>query len=311
MRAHPLPPLLFGSPFAVERGLDAGLTLNRMNASDLDATVWGVRDAAGSSTDISCARFAARLHHGAYWSHSTAALLFGVPLPVHLELAAELHVSVRAPSRAPHAEGLRGHALTLSPGEVGVYRRHRVTMPERTWCDLASQLNLLNLVAAGDALLHGKRPLCSIERLIGCLDRHPLLKNGALARQALALLDGAAESRPESFVRVIAVLAGLPHPFINHSLIDTELGSVVRPDFEFRQYRTLVEYQGDYHRLTKAQWRKDMTRRSRLEAKGWTVIEINADDLRDANELMTRIAASLRRNGWAGRLAEVFAQIVW
>jgi very-short-patch-repair endonuclease len=93
--------------------------------------------------------------------------------------------------------------------------------------------------------------------------------------------------------------------------MDTEQGRLVRPDFAFEEYKTLVEYQGDYHRLTKAQWRKDMTRRSRLEAAGWIVLEINADDLRDPNELVARLAALLRRQGWTGRTQRVFAQITW
>jgi very-short-patch-repair endonuclease len=68
--------------------------------------------------------------------------------------------------------------------------------------------------------------------------------------------------------------------------------------FEFTEYRTLVEYQGDYHRLTKAQWRKDMTRRSRLEAAGWIVIELNADNLKNPADVVARITAALRRRGW-------------
>ncbi|HEU4807441.1 MAG TPA: hypothetical protein VFT01_04205 [Homoserinimonas sp.] len=38
-----------------------------------------------------------------------------------------------------------------------------------------------------------------------------------------------------------------------------------------------------------AQRRRDMTRRARLEADGWYVMEVNADDLRDPIELVQRI----------------------
>ncbi|MDZ4046071.1 MAG: DUF559 domain-containing protein [Rhodoglobus sp.] len=60
----------------------------------------------------------------------------------------------------------------------------------------------------------------------------------------------------------------------------------------FRAERLIIEYQGDYHR-TRAQWRKDMTRRSRLEARGWRVMEVGADDLRDPRELVARVRARL------------------
>lgn len=288
-----------------------GVTNNRLLARDLDRSVWGVRDP-NTSTDLwaRCTRFAARLDKDVVFSHSTAGLLFGAPLPLQLEKDTSLNVSVRAPARAPHADGLKGHALALHDDEVATRSGLRTTSAARTWCDLASQLDLLNLVAAGDHLINRGAPATTVSQLELCLDRHPLLRGSALARQALGYLDGAAESRPESMVRVILSLGSLPALTVNRSLVVTVNGSFVRPDFEFTQYKTIVEYQGDYHR-TPAQWRKDMTRRSRLEAAGWTVIEINADDLKDLNELIERVAISLRRHGWTGRTKRVFAQIRW
>jgi very-short-patch-repair endonuclease len=50
----------------------------------------------------------------------------------------------------------------------------------------------------------------------------------------------------------------------------------------------LLEYQGDYHR-TPEQFRADMTRLSRLEADGWYVFQINADDLKNPEELVARL----------------------
>ncbi len=106
------------------------------------------------------------------------------------------------------------------------------------------------------------------------------------------MLDERAESPPESMLRAIMHLGGLPTPRINHATIDTETGKQVRPDFTFDDRRVLIEYQGDYH-LSKGQWRKDMTRRTRLEAQGWRVVELNWDDLKDPEELTARIHAIL------------------
>ena len=88
--------------------------------------------------------------------------------------------------------------------------------------------------------------------------------------------------------------AGLPEPTINHTLVDTETGKHLRPDFLFAEAKVILEYQGDYHR-SRSQWRRDMTRRSRLEAQGWYVMEINADDLGDPVELVARIRSVLAR----------------
>lgn len=311
MRIRPLPRSLSSSRLRVGEALARGVTANRLNASDLDTSVWGVRGPRHDATiHTKCALIAARLDDRGVFSHSTAALLFGVSTTLALDAASELHVSVTAPARAPHARGLHGHSLAFENDEFATIGGLRATSPERTWCDLAAQLDLLNLIAAGDVFINRRLPLTTLARIEACLRRHPYLKNVAVAREALALLDGGAESRPESFLRVILNRGGLPRPRINHSLVNTESGTVLRPDFEFTEYRTLLEYQGDHHR-TKEQWRKDMTRRSRLEAAGWTVIEINADDLRDANELVERIALTLRRHGWRGRTQPVFARIEW
>lgn len=111
-------------------------------------------------------------------------------------------------------------------------------------------------------------------------------------REAVDLLDDRAESRPESLLRVIVVRSGLPVPEVNYVVVQTETGRDVRLDLAFVEHKLVLEYQGDYHR-TKAQWRKDMTRRTRLEAQGWRVMELNADDLHDPDELVARIAATL------------------
>jgi len=126
------------------------------------------------------------------------------------------------------------------------------------------------------------------------MSQHFLGRRGMTTiRQALPLLDDRAESPPESMLRVILALHGLPKPTINHSIVNTETGQAVRPDFTFSEQKLILEYQGDYHR-TKEQWRKDMTRRSRLESHGWRVMEINWDDLKDEIELVARIRRLLR-----------------
>lgn len=111
-------------------------------------------------------------------------------------------------------------------------------------------------------------------------------------RIALALLDDRAESAQESILRCLLVMGGLPMPQVNYVVVDAESGKAMRLDLRYPEERLVLEYQGDYHR-TRQQWRRDMTRRSRLEAQGWRVMELNADDLRDAADLVARVAAAL------------------
>jgi len=222
-------------------------------------------------------------------SHATAAKLHGIPLPYRLHTDARTHISVPAPARAPHARGIRGHMLQIESHELTVLDGLNVTTPIRTWLDLGTMLSLHDLVAAGDYLIHWRTPLAShvdlVEALASRLDRRG---RKALAH-ALALLNDRAESPPESILRVIVVQAGLPEPRINHDVSDRFGEFVARTDLMIDEYKIVLEYQGDYHRKTPGQWRADMTRRSRLEALGWKVMELNADDLKDPEELVRRI----------------------
>jgi hypothetical protein len=250
----------------------------------------------GSRTDLStrCAMLAVRMRDDAFFSHTTAALLLGAPLPPEFERHPELHVGIPAPQPAPHARGIVGHSASMGAADVVVSRGIRHTSAERTWCDLATMLGLDDLVAVGDYLIHHRAPMTSAALLARVIERMPARRGVRRARAALALLSDRPESRPESLLRLVVLRAGLPEPRINHTLVNTETGKQSRPDFAFPDHMVIIEYQGEYHR-TREQWRKDMTRRSRLEAEGWYVMEVNADDLHDRDELVARIRQVLAR----------------
>ena len=236
---------------------------------------------------------ALRLRDDAVFSHTTAALLHGAPLDWRWEKSPLIHVTVPADEASPHARGLRGHHAPMPTTDVALVSGVRVTSAARTWCDLSSLLSLEDLVAAGDYFVHNRAPLTSTTELSRRVRIMTGRRGFRTAREAVLLLHDRAESRPESHLRIILVHAGF-RPEINHVLIDTETGRERRPDFLLREERVILEYQGDYHRTTE-QWRKDMTRRSRLEAQGRRVMELNADDLKDPAELVYRIHALIAR----------------
>lgn len=238
--------------------------------------------------------FGVRLPSHVFFSYSTAALLLGAPLPWRLESDPLIHASVPAPHPAPHATGLVGHSIAVAPEDVVTSGWLRLTSASRTWCDLAATLSLADLVAVGDFLIHWRAPLTTLPALQAQVDAMGAGRGIRTARTAIGLLSDRPESRPESRLRLIVLRSGLPEPRINHALVDTETGKQVRPDFQFPAYKLILEYQGDYHR-TREQWREDMTRRARLEALGWYVMELNADDLDDPVELIQRIQTVLSR----------------
>lgn len=268
-----------------------GVTPSRVRAGDLDR-IHGVRvvRGAGPLTPVDrCRMLALRLRDDAVFSHTTAALLYGAPLDLRWERSPRIHVTVPADEASPHARTVHGHHAPIPSEDVAEVHGLRVTTAGRTWCDLAGMLDVADLVAVGDFLIHHRGPLTTIRELTRRVQRMTGRRGVRSAREAVTLLHDRAESRPESHLRVILVRAGL-HPEINHVLVDTETGKEVRPDFLLREENLILEYQGDYHR-TRDQWRKDMTRRSQFEAQGRRVMELNADDLRDPAELVGRIHA--------------------
>ncbi len=233
---------------------------------------------------------AVRLADHVAFSHATAAQLLGIPVPIARKLDRRIHVSVAAPARAPHATGLVGHQLARL--QTQTIAGLRVTIAAQTWRDLGATLSVPDLVAAGDHIIHRRSPLAGRADLAAQVDAAMGTRGARRLREALALLDDRAESPQESILRCLLVLGGLPVPEVNYVVVDSETGKETRLDLRYPRERLVLEYEGDYHR-SRQQWRRDMTRRSRLEAQGWRVMELNADDLRDAPELVDRVAAAL------------------
>ncbi|TFD29664.1 hypothetical protein [Cryobacterium cryoconiti] len=300
----PLPPPLDAGAFRVGDGLRGGLSRDRMRATDLARPFWGIRVvASGALTTLErCNAILRRMPPGAFFSHHTAALIIGIPVPLPLSERDEVHIGVAAPDRSLRSNGIVGHSLRLDRTDLRLWHGLPVTSPARTWCDLATVLTLRQLVAAGDYLIHRRMPLVTLQELAGAVEWHAGRRGHALLRQALPLLSDRAESPPESEVRVITVTHGLPKPLVNHPIHDRHGRLIARADLYFRDYGELVEYEGDHHRTDLAHWRRDLTRTADVEAEGLHVTRVNADDLHHEAALAGRIAANLRRRGWTGQL---------
>ncbi|MEX1078175.1 MAG: DUF559 domain-containing protein [Homoserinimonas sp.] len=163
----------------------------------------------------------------------------------------------------------------------------RACSPELVWCQLATILSLPDLVAAGDYLIHWRQPRTTRAFLSEVVRENPGRRGKVALRLALELLNDRSESRKESQLRVVLVQARLDGLVANLE-VRTSGGWDYRGDLAFPKQKVIVEYQSDYHR-DPAQFRADMTRISRLEADGWFVIQVNADDLRNPLELVQRI----------------------
>jgi hypothetical protein len=298
----PLPDDFAGRPFLFNEAAQAGLGRSRLGGRDLARPFWGVRTAAGEITlESLCRVLQLRLPPSAFFSHATAAQILGLPVPLRLQSARPLHVAVAAPTRAVAISGVTGHRLVILKNDVGSLNGLRLTGPVRTWLDLAAQLSLLELVAVGDYLVHWRHPYAAVAQLTDAAAVYPGRRGRALVRTALPLLRTGSESPRESMLRVVIVLAGLPEPECNLEIFDPHGLFLARGDLVYRQYKLLLEYQGDYHRTDKYQWRRDITRLARVEDHDWKILQYTDDDLKTPDELVARLERRLRSRGWDGK----------
>ncbi|TQK19564.1 uncharacterized protein DUF559 [Microbacterium sp. SLBN-154] len=232
-------------------------------------------------------RFSVRMNDGGCFSHTTAALLWDLPVPI----LSDTRVHVSTPGRAPRAAGTVGHQVR--PDLVRIVRHPLfgvpVSDPATTWAMLAPMITAYDLVAIGDAIVRSPRVAGPFGYVIRpALAHHDELRRavtigrriGAEAlRAALERIRPGVASRTETWARLLLVDAGLPEPVTDHDVYGAAgefLGCV---DLAYPELRIAIEYEGDQHRTDAAQWQRDLEKHERLTDAGWRVIRVARDQL--------------------------------
>ena len=313
-----LPETFFGTPFSRKNALVAGLSDERLSASDLHRPFHGVRLPSGHEREIvwRCRAYREWIHPANHFSHQTAAELFGLPLPNYLKKW-KLHVSSPWPKHPPEGKLIVGHSVRgiMSRGMEWVFKTELddelfslpILNPAVVWRQLAFDLDLYDLVALGDAIVtqiareqtFASEALSSIEELRDVVKATSGLPGALNAAKAIGLIRIGPLSRPESILRQMIVAAGMPEPQLNVEVNGREGNYLGRPDLSWPEFRVLVEYQGDGHRVSKAKFRSDISRREEFQEGGWRVIQASAPDIfRDPNILSGRLWRALKEAGW-------------
>ncbi len=324
MKGQPLPHEL-GAAFTVRDARAFGVGRRRLRGSDLRAPFHGVRIAAGEAPAaadpdadpfarqrlerIARARdYAPRLHTGHFFSHHTAAAIWGGPLPIELDAQGTpaagahltLHVCARGPVPLPRAAGVTRHRTRDDYTSIREHEGFRVSSPAATWASLGA-LSTPQLVALGDYFCRrwrpgigrrdvGREPLATVDDLRAAAEAGRRI--GAMRlRAALERIREDAWSPRESQLRCLLVDAGLPEPQLNVDVFDETGRFLACVDLAYLRERVAVEYHGLHHG---AQWALDVERAAALRAAGWTVIEVTYPLLRDPGRLAHRVAAALR-----------------
>ena len=285
----PLPGSLATSPFTTRTAKEAGIQRGRLRGRDLEHPFHGVHVPATIDLEIEalCAALATRVPTHAFFCGPTAAAIYGIPLPRRIELAYTTHVAVPAPATAPVGRGITGHSFRVADGEICVVNGLRMSTPARVWCELSAILSLDELIAAGDYLIHHERRLSSRLELAELVQRFPARKGRISRHAALTELHDRSESPRETRLRLLCTRAHLPGLSVILK-IRTSGGFDHRADLAFPVSKVIIEYQSRFHDSPDQQV-KDRTRRSRLQADGWLILEVSSEDLRNPGELLARI----------------------
>lgn len=293
----PLPGPLARRAFTRAEALAAGVDVNRLRRGDLDSPWRSVRVPRAAPDDpIALHRALLRtLPPGTAFSHTTALRLLGVEIPRELDDDA-VHVRLPVAGTRPRRRGITAHAVR----EIGPLVRVGglpVSAPHVAWFDCARlpEVDVDTLVVLGDATLRRRTSVSSLAKLASAVDATlPRAPGRARARRALLDVRPRTDSNQETRTRLLLVRNGLPCPEVNEPIVSPSGKFLALPDMLFRAQRTVVEYDGEVHRVQRALWVRDIHRRERLQAAGWTVITVTADDLRQRPlQVVSRVRSAL------------------
>lgn len=274
-------------PFLTHDAASLGISRRRVDSHEFRRIFDGVVVVSTVPDTVAVRSRAALLvaPEGAAVSHWTAARLWGGIVPddewTHVALMRDVRFRVG---------GIRPHRFR-HPLDVRRWQGIRVTSPLQTFCHLARHLGLIDLVVLGDSLVRKKR-FSTADVVAYATSWEGQRRAEALA--AARLVREHVDSRPESTLRLLMVLAGFPEPEVDIRIHDDEGRLLFRFDLGYRTVRVAIEYDGRWH-ATEVQAEHDAARRAHLgEAEGWRFIVVTADELYGGTEaLLERLSSEL------------------
>ena len=312
--------------FTIREAIDSGLSPARLRSRRYRAPFRGIRalvahpsareldllagagphDAsAGAERDWSAERrgvlaratlFAPKLPASAAYSHVSAAQLHGFALPSRLRDDRRLHIATPFHEERPRIRGVVAHVTPAHRLHVTIVDGVRCATPVDTWLQLASMLSVEQLVVIGDQLVRRENPLATLHELQHAVEssagRHGIVR----ARAAIMSIRPGTDSPKETDTRLAITEAGLPEPRVNRVIRDRNGAYLRRGDLVFPRWTVLVEFDGDGHRVDRAQFRLDIDVHAALRDEGWETVRIHGGHTgADVGRLVER---ALRRQGW-------------
>lgn len=295
-----LPP---GTVFRVADAAGLGITAGQTRQRHLQRPFRGIRgvDVPLETALDRCRAYLPALSESSVFSHATAAEIYELPLPMRLRNEL-IHITSTRPTR-PRTTGVRGHRevnlRTVEWGDI------RLAAPADVWCQLSTELTLVELVALGDAVVSPRRwngrkypALCDIDDLRRAVERRSPARGTARLRDALPRVRAGVESAKETELRLLLVDAGFAEPAVAVPILDRRGqpvlvdGRGMHADLGYPTLQIALEYEGDHHRTDRGQWRKDLARVRAMQGAGWFVLRVTERDLQSPQQLIKDLRAA-------------------
>jgi hypothetical protein len=188
---------------------------------------------------------------------------------------------------------------TLLSGETVSVAGVRVTSPARTAYDIGRRPGIQMAFMRLDALARATG--FTVGDVLPLIDAHRGARGMKQLRRALALMDAGAESPQETKTRLLLVGAGLPRPQTQIPVLNDWGGILARIDMGWEQWKVGVEFDGAQHWTDPAQRTWDIDRAAELLRRGWVIVRVSADLLRNRPDIViTRVRDALRVAGCPG-----------
>jgi hypothetical protein len=237
---------------------------------------------------------ARRLPVGAAFSGLTAAWLHGLDV----EPCNPIEVTIPEPIGGGHRSGASVRQSALAADEIVLRRGLPTTSALRTVVDLGGRDPLTEGVVFADLFVHAK--LVTIAKLRTYVGEHPRAKGIARLRRVADLAEPNAESPMETRLRMLLVLAGLPRPEVQGSILDDRGLPLGRPDLLYRAQNLAIEFDGGNHRDRMVD---DNRRQNGLIGAGLRLLRFTAADVYGTPETVVMQVRNdlFRHSGRAGR----------
>lgn len=195
------------------------------------------------------------------------------------------------PGLAVHHGGFLAHDVLVVDGL-------RVLPLDRVVADLLCRPNGSDGLAVADEALRLARPHSDrfrravAERLSCRVDPRGTVRGAVL----LDLASPDAESPPESWLRFRIVEKGFPLPEVNWPLSRPDGREIFRVDLAWPSLRIALEYDGYESHADREE--EDAARQRELERRGWIVVRVRKEDLRDLSRVCAELRSAFDRRGY-------------